>query len=370
MRVQANGLVSREIVSDVEDFAKGLIKGAAVKGSERVSDLLSGWLQGKPVEYRASAILNGPPVEAPLAPLEGIHIEPLPLSTDELPASLPRFAQIRAEDYLGRTMVSIDSTASPALFHPQTNPLEPRVQAKLKVGMNFDTVCQALSLESDSYVDAAFYWNDYRELVAFFLFDGTQGMWSSGKASLKSRPTPYTLRPETTSEGSTIRLEGHPRMCLRSETQLARTLEALKTLQASDKTRIAVSRWVKSKDSGEQLEDRFIDLRIALECLYLQNFLNEKQTQEMRFRLSLFGAWHLGTDFKERKRIRKKLLKAYDSASKAVHSGTLEFTDENQQQLSSVQDLCRRGIFKLLEEGPPHDWGDLILGADHEEQTV
>ena len=36
----------------------------------------------------------------------------------------------------------------------------------------------------------------------------------------------------------------------------------------------------------------YIDLRIALESLYLRDFANE-HSQEMRFRLALFGAWHL-----------------------------------------------------------------------------
>ena len=173
-----------------------------------------------------------------------------------------------------------------------------------------------------------------------------------------------SLRTEFSTGVTTLEFEYDQRMLDLSETQLARTLAALKTLKDSHKTRIAVSRWVKSKDSGEHLVDRFIDLRIALECLYVQDFLDAKQTQEIRFKLSLFGAWHLGTDFEERKCIRKKLRLVYDAASKAVHSGDLEYF-ENQKLLSTAQDLCRRGILKLLREGSPLDWGDLILGIEN-----
>ena len=52
----------------------------------------------------------------------------------------------------------------------------------------------------------------------------------------------------------------------------------------------------------------YIDLRIALESLYLRDFANE-HSQEMRFRLTLFGAWHLAEnagDLDERRSIRKR----------------------------------------------------------------
>lgn len=71
----------------------------------------------------------------------------------------------------------------------------------------------------------------------------------------------------------------------------------------------------------------------------------------------------MGADFEERKRIRKKLRQVYDAVSKAVHSGNLEYVNPT---LSTAQDLCRRGILKLLREGPPNDWGDLILGIENE----
>ena len=59
---------------------------------------------------------------------------------------------------------------------------------------------------------------------------------------------------------------------------------------------------------GARLEDAYIDLRIALESLYLRDFANE-HSQEMRFRLALFGAWNLAEnagDLDERRSIRKR----------------------------------------------------------------
>ena len=111
-------------------------------------------------------------------------------------------------------------------------------------------------------------------------------------------------------------------------------------------------------------EDSFIDLRIALEALYLKDFTNE-YSQEMRFRLALFGAWHLGDDLEKRQTIRKTLRDAYDRASGVVHGRDLEFNESNRKLLADAQDLCRRGILRLIEEGipSPEEWGDLILGS-------
>ncbi len=357
--IDANRLHSVECVSSLNDFTKGLVKAAVILGVERVTCLLSGWLEGQPIEYRTSAILNGVTMSEPLTPIDGVHIEPLPLSSDKLPAHLPKRGEMSAEAYLGRTVLSIDCTASPALFRPQTDESGKNVQAAAIPNVDIDTVCQVLSLECDSQVEAGFYWHDYQELAAFFLIYNNSS-WSLGTEHFRHRLPGWSLNTDFTTGVTTLSIENQSIPDL-AETQLRSTLRALGKLDS--KTRMAVSRWMKSKDSSENLADRFIDLRIALESLYLKNYPN-KYRQEMGFRLALFGAWYLGTDFGDRKRILERLRKAYGAASGAVHGGDLDFTAENQKLLSDGQDLCRRGILKLLKEGPPPDWGDLILGAE------
>ena len=357
--IQAKGLFTIDCASSLDGFTKGLIKGGAILGVERVTCLLSGWLEGQPIEYRTSAILNGVTVSEAITPIDGVHIEPLPLSSDKLPAHLPKRSEMSVADYLGRTIISIDCTASPALFRPQTDESGKNVQAAAIPNVDIDTVCQALSLECDSQVEAGFYWHDYQELAAFFLTDNNSS-WSLGTEHFRHRSSGWSLNTDFTTGVTTLSLENQSIPDL-AETQLRSTLRALGKLDS--KTRMAVSRWMKSKDSSENLADRFIDLRIALESLYLKNYPN-KYRQEMGFRLALFGAWYLGTDFGDRKRILERLRKAYGAASGAVHGGDLDFTAENQKLLSDGQDLCRRGILKLLKEGPPPDWGDLILGAE------
>ena len=106
--------------------------------------------------------------------------------------------------------------------------------------------------------------------------------------------------------------------------------------------------------------DRFLDLRIALEILYLKGLNNE-----LNYRLALNGAWHLGKSPNERQEIFRTLKKAYDTASTIVHSGELgkkKQTQEAQAELTRAQDLCRQGLINVLLNGEP-DWNSLVFGG-------
>ena len=89
----------------------------------------------------------------------------------------------------------------------------------------------------------------------------------------------------------------------------------------------------------------------------------------MRFRLALFGAWHLAGTLEHRRAIRRDLRAAYDMASKVVHGGEVLKEPggaaywKARAELARVQDHCRLVVLKLLREGPPRDWGDLVLGG-------
>ena len=104
--------------------------------------------------------------------------------------------------------------------------------------------------------------------------------------------------------------------------------------------------------------DKFIDLRIALEALYL-----ERLEGEMGFRLATYGAWHLGRSLAERREYRAVLRKAYQVSSKAVHSGELSNTEQTRDLLAQAQDLCRRGILRRLGEKQKPKWENIILGG-------
>ena len=368
MNTLENGLFSIEWISTVEDFAKALIKGSAVLGTERAVELLASWLKGKPVHYKTTAMINALHVAAPLVLADGIRLKPLPLATDSLPADVPRRQDMPAREYLGRSILSIESAASPPLFRPSTDQLRQNVQALTEQDVSVATVCEALSLQSNSYVDAAFYWNDYQELWAFSLSD-ENFYWSVGNARVKKRPVPIGSRTNSRTGVTTLLTKGESLTFDTTESQFCLTLKALKGKNTKG-IRVAIERWIVSKDWERNLVDRFIDLRIALESLYLKGIGRDKDRGEMSYRLSLYGAWHLGGCSEKRKEIFKTLREAYNMASKAVHGSDFKDTPENQELLSAAQDICRRGILKVLTEGPPPDKNDMILGSEFDEKSV
>ena len=351
----------------MHDLARALIKGSAVLGTERVAILFSNWVRGEPIKYKIKALINALHVSDPLVLTDSLLLEPLPLATDRLPAYLPRREGMSAQEYIGRPVLTIESSASPPLFRPSTDPLKKSVQASSEQNVDIATVCKALSLQSNSLVDAAFYWYDYQDLWAFSLSDYSLS-WSIENGRVRGRPKPFGTRTSSRTGVTTLLPKGDKLTLDAEESHFYHTLKALKSKE-SKKIRVAIDRWIMSKDSEKSPVDKSIDLRIALESLYLQDFTNE-QSREMRFRLALFGAWHLGVDFEERKRIRKKMRDAYDTASKAVHEGDLRDSQAIRELLLDAQNLCRRGILKVLREGYPSQegWGDLILGIEYNDQ--
>lgn len=165
---QANGLSAVSCITSLDVFAKALVKGSAPVGSGTVGSLLAGWVEGQPVRYRTCAILNGINIGESLEPVAGIKVAPLPWSTDELPRDLPSLSSIPSENYLGRTVIYVDTEVAPPLFRPVPEGVPHPVQASSRSGADVDAVCQALALESDDFVEVAFSWNDYNELQEVF----------------------------------------------------------------------------------------------------------------------------------------------------------------------------------------------------------
>ena len=353
LRTRSDGLYEFEFKSTVESFANSLVQAAAIIGVDKAMQLLTNWKSGDSVRFRTSTFINGLTLNTRQSPREDIEIIPLSLTTSELPR-LPNHDRLYGEDYLGQTVLSLTMSASPALFRPKTGAYEANVLSEK--GINIDFVCDALSLQANCYVSQSFmWWTEYEEAAPFSLMD-----WqtlSSGTNSFEHARRKRIQRNYETGVATLKRADDVMIVSL-DEGDVMHTIEALQS--ADRKLSIAVDRWKRSKRLNARLEDRYIDLRIALETLYLKDFVNEN-SGEMRFRLSLFGAWHLGANLDERRSIRKALREAYDTASGAVHSG--EVLDNKTLYLKEAQDLCRQGILKLLSEGAPKDWGDLILGA-------
>ena len=335
-------------VSSVERLADSLTRGAAVAGIESIAELLASWANEAPMSYRTCVVLPITMARA-VSPIAGVDIVPLPLSTAELPAGLPaRYGKSRS-DYLGQVLASIDAETTPALFRPETRrPEERAVRAALKPPVTLETIREALSLESGALVDGGLAWDDYGEFYAL----ANQGGGVRGTLGrLNGR---RTISWET--GVSTLELPEEDIRDL-SEENIRWFLQKLH--DADDRTRRAVSRWKMAINEIRGLPDRFIDLRIALESL----FLSQQPNQELKFRLAVTGAWLVGENADDRRQVYDTLVRAYDLSSTAVHGSDVNKKKDGAPVLAKALAVCRRGIRHVLCDGPIKDekWLDLIL---------
>ena len=330
------------------DLVERLVEVAIARGHWQSAHAFYRGIRESSITCRRMALLTGVRLDLEVPVRPGIRMIPLPNNTADLPPYFPHMSFIDSGDLLGRVLIVVDYTVQPTFADPDSLSLPDdmfQLQQECSELPSFDIhqFCDALSLVCDGPIACVAEWTHVDPDAIF------NPKWPyTGAERL------YPLAPR-------------PRGSVKATASSVKEAVALYEARKSPSTgsiqvlEVPIQRWIKSK-TDQALPDRFIDLRIALESLYLRDFLNE-YSQEMRFRLSLFGAWHLGSDMEDRRWIRKRLREAYDMSSGAVHSGVLAYTSDNRELLSDAQDLCRRGILKLLREGPPHDWGDLILGA-------
>lgn len=324
---------------EAPELARNLIRAAAILGTDRVMELVFAWVERKPFQYHRHALLDGVATEQTLNLDQGVSVTTLPASLKELPAHVPHYARVLVgdQDFLGSCKVSVTHEAVlPAkLSKDNYRTFKPALPSIGIPDFEFGAFCEALSLASNHYVSLIAEWVDYGDWLVL-----NSGGWLGSIRHI----APYFDKAD-------ISLE-----------QLENALKLYATRHArgaQGHVDIAISRWIRSKISSASTTDRFIDLRVALEALYLQ-----EMNDELGFRLATYGAWDLGTSFEKRKEYREILHAVYARASKAIHANTKAFTKKDREQLANAQDLCRRGILKRLEESEMPDWNDLILGKE------
>ena len=332
-------------VSSFDQFLEWVLRCAVLLGAERAAQLLDGWASGDPFRYRINAVVSLT-IDRKLSPMPGLELMPLPLSTDELPALLPIRPDTESR-FIGKTLLIAEATVQPAIFRPAETSAED-LTSRLVSGCDLSLIPHILSLLAGTRVMLGPQWDDYGELDSLVSVRSV-----FGSAHDLSPPTGrHTIRGAVTSlhpddrEVSTL-----------DETEVAVALSQVSG--ANPRFHTGLSRWCSSLAQNADLAARFIDLRIALEAL----FLDYKAQQEYRFRIPVSAAWLLGRDGTERKRIWKTVRDAYDRASTAVHTGSVDRTAENLRLLSCAHALCRRALLLVLQHGPVPNWPDIFLGV-------
>ena len=326
---------------DLSDYVSILIRASAVLGGQRVAELLFGWIRGEWIKYKTISLLNGATIDESLALEEGLRLYQLPRSSNEIVPHLPAMSldMHGFRSMVGRVALSIEGEAGPALYLPSKAESDSiNVEHILAGGkikdLSVDSFCEAMSLACGGSIRWRFSWTDFGDIEEF--------LGVHGGTSFTNVP------PFTSSTGFT-----------QEQFERAREIHNLRNARGKNKSGLdtAVRRWIKSKSSESSFSDQLIDLRIALEALYLDN--NEG---ELRFRLASHGAWHISEYTEERKANFQTLLQVYKLASSAVHGSDVKTNDKNKMLLEDAKILCQKGIMKRLREQEEPKWNDVIMG--------
>ena len=328
----------------VPDYAKILILAAARLGPERVAALFAGWIEGRPVRVWLCALLKGVITDERLMPVNGCCLETLPKNGDDFPRSL--YVQIdehdiRYEQYAQRAMLSLEHEVGPALYFPggETDsplklPPRPSIRNQELSSLSPGSLCRAMSVEANNYVDWFRQWWDYGDVDAFFLNPGHS---CSFRDISNSPPSPV------------------------SAAQLKNCLEVHQMLDGFTRLDLGIARWIRSKQATTK-EEKLVELRIALESVLLTD--DNRASGEKRHRLATRGAWLLGGTFDKRKEYFCTLREAYDLASTVLHAGSLKDkdTDKVANTIDQAQQCCRDAILRIVNARTIPDWSDVVMG--------
>ena len=258
------GLVGGQPNPTVAEFAGILVRAAATLGTVRVTELLVEWIDGKPLRYHRRALLNGVTVEQPLELKEGIRIQPVPHSREKLAALLPGLSMHMCgyHDFMGGAILSVPCNAEPALYPNSDVPvffvsLKHSYAEDRLPEFSLDVFCEALSLVCNFRVRHRFFWDDVGELQEFntLMYSGPH-------------------RTDAPDHEGSIKL---------SQQHLDWGLRVYLALNEHRKTRpslcMAAHRWARSKRwmPFPSYSDCFVELRMALEALYLNDCLGRAE---------------------------------------------------------------------------------------------
>ncbi len=332
---------------EVAEFALDAVRAASVLGPDQMAGWIGNWASGKPVRFRLCAVLSGLTVDDPLEMEGGIRFRNLPTDLSDVYAHLPPGLALPGggtlhfglSQMMGALRVEVDCETGPSICNPGKIEIPPDRTwnyGPMSVGP-IDALCESLSLVCNGYVSSIVEWSDCGEEIRALSLNLGSG---------------YSFRREDAFSSRAMKIA--PGELTEVHEIIGKRIAGIRQKKGLDR---AISRWMRSKRWIGHT-DQFIELRIALEALYLQG-----KRDELGFRLANYGAWHLGANFAERNEYREVLRNAYGIASNAVHAAEVADTEANRKLLASAQDLCRKGILKRLDEGEAPDWDELILGG-------
>ena len=329
----------------MKDLLQQLLKVALVRSPNLAAQSFHQAVEGKPIAYQRIALLNGIRVENEIEVCKGIRLISLPNSTSELPNIFPHINYMSPIDLLGKTLIGIDYTVSPAFLNPKVttttidDAFDHTSVSDEHPEFKVEEFCDALSMACDGSIEYIAMWKHLsHDHVVNVL----------GKAG-SHHFKPFSLH-ETNRALATEDLAKEALSIYESRRLLRR--------EVADRLKVPIDRWIKSK--GDQpLPDSMIDLGIALEALFLSDL---DGSAELSYRLRLRAAWYLGKDADERSSILDDVGQVYGKRSAAVHGKDVPADAGTEEVLTRGQTLCLQAIHKILKCGRFPNWNRLVLG--------
>ena len=329
-----------------------LVRGSAGAAAAFLEDAHAGT-----VPYQTFTMIRGASADQEVAITECTRLVPMPSDPARLPPHLPPsvYPNVDTAPWMpnldGSALLVTDMAVSPSFVNPSSivfdndtpagwvNPFIRTDARGNSSGLNEKQFCEALSLIVGCAIIPAARWS-YLSDDHLCAIKATSGGTFYTRQALAPGPSTEITKQHV---GEAMRLY-HTRRALPDD--------------VTKRLDIPLSRWIESH-TNRSLVDKFIDMGVALESLYLQG-----STSELRFRLALHVAWHLEDDPRERLRLMKGIREVYDLRSRAAHSGTIikRGGADVVTLLELAQDCCRRGITKVINDGGSPDWDSLIVG--------
>ena len=339
----------------IDDLLQHWIDIAIVRGPEYAAQAFLAGVEAPNVRYHKITLIRGLRTDREITVTDGIRLIPLPDTAAAFPHYLPELdgpMGPRPEDLLNHTILVVDASVSPVFINPAEMVGNGKEISVTNRGFKYEDVsgeplgfdtrqfCDALSLIAGWAIQSAMWWSH--------LYDDHICKVRTSYGGFGYAPTVLGHHFPDSGYGDTEYIVHEALSLYRARKGLAAGTAARLT--------VPIDRWVRSH-TDRSIVDKFIDLGIALESLYL----NGGNTAELRFRLALHAAWHLGASGPERSQLMREFRAIYDLRSRAVHTGSVDDTQTTRETLAGAQECCRRAIIKFITDGEFPDWDRLVV---------
>lgn len=337
----------------IEAVLGSILRTSIVVGTSSAAKRFFQCIESNQGRYYEVNLLGGIKIEDAFRLSEQARLEPLPSKQEDYAQYMHDRIGDRKLFQRGQTLLVIEKVFSPVFFRP--NQADRALLSRTVEDDSKDScakeLSEALALVCDSPVRHTATWRYIREdeisKVGFVGF--SQEFHETANADFTS----ISKRMDYKADSSNI-----------DEAMRAYSVRRSLDGKVKEPLQVVIDRWMSSKVDRDEVH-KAIDIGVALESLYTRGI-----SDELRFRMSAGGAWHLGQTRDDRKELRGILLAIYNVRNKAVHQGKLPSTVNDggggrvppNSLISSGQDLCRRAILKVIEDGVLPETDELILG--------